>query len=304
MRPLSRREFFRTSAVFTLGAIVAACSKKAPTIKKSTLADVIRGHQQTLQMNTAGFEVLSNKPDRLVFNLIDPTNGNAITTPQVDLWIAKDQQSQAIGPLTASYKDEGLPKAKGFYDAPVTMPSDGTWLVVCRATRTGKTEPDFGAAQFQVGVQNAMPKQGDHAISVPSPTFGDHRGVSPICTRKPACSMHAISLDTALKNGKPTVLIIATPQFCQSALCGPEVDVVMDVSKDFRHKVNFVHIEVYKNDKPNTIQRQVLSPAAAAWRLEAEPDIYYIGPDGVIAARAVGPADESEVRAGVTNLLS
>jgi len=305
MKPLSRREFFRASALVALGAVAAACSKKKISTGKAptTLAQLTKGHPQTLQMNTAGFEVLSGKPDRLVFNLIDPSNGSAVTTPTAKIWIAKDQQSPALGPLVATYKDEGLPADKGFYEVPITIASDGTWLAVAEVVRAGSSAADFTGAQFQVGVQNAMPKTGAKAVAVPTPTYSDHRGVNPICTAKPICSMHALSLDAALKNAKPTVLIIATPQFCQSALCGPEVDVVQSVAKEFAGRVNYVHVEVYRDDKPDTIQRAILSPAAAQWHLDQEPVIYYIDTAGVIKSRTIGPADKSEVRVATNTLL-
>jgi len=300
MKRLSRREFFRTTGFVALGAFAAACAKKVKITPGTTLASITSGHQQTLQMNTAGFEILSGRPDRFVFNLIDPTNGSAITTPQAQMWIAVDQKSAATGPLTATYRADGLPADKGFYETPVTIPTDGTWLAVVEAQRNGRT--DFGAGQFQVGRQTAMPKPGDHAVIVPTPTYKDHRGVNPICTANPQCSMHAISLDDALKNGKPTVLIISTPKFCTSALCGPETEVVQSVSKGFAGHINFIHVEVYKDAKATTIQRQLTSPAATAWHLDQEPAIYYIDKSGIIQSRTIGPADKAEVQAAATAL--
>ncbi len=305
MKPLSRREFFRTTALVGLGAFAAACSKKVRKITGAqTLAQVTSGHAQTVQMNSAGFEVLSGKPDRLVFNLIDPSSGNAITASTATLWIARDQTSAATGPLTANYRSEGLPADRGFYEVLLTIPSDGTWLAVAEAQRAGKSAPDFGATQFQVGPRSTMPKPGDHARSVPTPTYSDHRGVNPICTAKPQCSMHAISLDLALKSGKPTVLIISTPAFCSSQLCGPETDVVQSVSKGFAGRINFVHVEVYRDNKAATIQQQILSPAAAQWRLDEEPVIYYIDAAGLIKSRTIGPAYTSEVRTAATALVA
>ena len=302
MKRLSRREFFRTTGIVALGTFAAACAKKMKitTTGGKTLSSITSGHQQTVTMNTAGFEILSGTPDRLVFNLIDPANGSAITTPTVQVWIAPDTTSTATGPLTATYRDAGLPAAKGFYEVPLTIPKDGTWLSVVIAQDPSRT--DYGSGQFQVGRQTAMPKPGDHAVKVPTPTVKDHRGVNPICTANPQCGMHTISLDDALKSGKPTVLIIATPKFCTSALCGPETDVVESVSKGFAGKMNFIHVEVYKDDKPTTIQRQLVSPAAAAWHLDQEPVIYYIDKSGIVHARTIGPADKAEVQAAATKL--
>jgi hypothetical protein len=305
MKPLSRRELFRATALVGLGAFAASCAKKVRQVTGAkSLAQITSGHAQSVQMNSGGLEILSGKPDRLVFNLIDPSNGNAITTRTATVWIARDQTSAATGPLTANYRTEGLPPDKGFYEVQLTVPSDGTWLAVAEVQRAGKSSVDFGATQFQVGPHSTMPKPGDQARSVATPTYSDHRGVNPICTAKPQCSMHAISLDVALKSGKPTVLIMATPQFCQSALCGPETDVVQSVSKGFAGRINFIHVEVYKDNKPTTIQQQLLSPGATQWRLDAEPAIYYIDADGLIKSRTIGPADTSEVRTAATALLS
>ena len=304
MRSLSRRQFFRASSLAALGAFAAACTKKiTPNGGAKTLADITKGHSQTVVMNTAGFEVLSGRPDRLVFNIIDPANGSAITVPTVTLWIAKDQHTRATGPLTATYRADGLPTDKGFYETRLTIPSDGTWLGVVKAQRPGRATADYGAAQFQVGIQNQMPKQGQQAVSVQTPTYKDHRGVNPICTASPICPMHAMSLDVALKNGKPTVLILSTPKFCQSQLCGPETQVVGGVSKEFAGRINFVHIEVYRDAKADTIQRQILSPGANAYRLDQEPVTYYIDTTGSIRDRMIGPADRAEVRDAAQSLI-
>src|SRR5258706_5738320 len=127
MKRLSRREFFHTTGIVALGAFAAACTKKMKiTTGGKSLGSIGSGHHQSLDMRTAGFEILSGTPDRLVFNLIDPSNGSATTTPTVQTWIAKDQTSDATGPLTATYRADGLPADKGFYEVQLTIPSDRT----------------------------------------------------------------------------------------------------------------------------------------------------------------------------------
>src|SRR4051812_38313442 len=110
MKPLSRREFFRATALVGLGTFAAACTKKVKKITGAqSLAQITNGHTQSVRMNSAGFEILSGKPDRLVFNLLDPSNGSAVTTSTATVWIARDQTSAATGPLTANYRADGLP---------------------------------------------------------------------------------------------------------------------------------------------------------------------------------------------------
>ena len=114
--------------------------------------------------------------------------------------------------------------------------------------------------------------------------------------------MHALSLDAALKNGKPTVFNIGTPRFCQSQVCGPVVDVIQSVATSMSDRVNFVHAEVFKDDH-DAPAKQILSPTAAAYSLEAEPITYWIRPDGTITERIVGPVDTAEVRDITRTLL-
>jgi hypothetical protein len=304
MGPLSRREFFRASAFAGLAAFVAACAKKVPgSSGGKTIASIIGSRQQKLNLIVSDTETLSGRPDRLVFVLVDPDNGSLITVPSTTVWLARDQRSAVTGPLTAFFHDDGL-GPKGVYETPINMPADGTWLALVEVTREGASTADVAVNQFQVGRTTAMPIPGDRAVAVPTPTTKNHLGVNPICTRKPPCTMHAISLDKALKNGKPTVLIIATPAFCQSRLCGPVTDVVQAVSKEFAGRANFIHVEVYRDDKAATIQSQTLSPAAASWKLSQEPAIYYIGPDGIIKNRMLGPADVSDVMTATAALVS
>ncbi|MCA1831917.1 MAG: hypothetical protein LC750_04120 [Actinobacteria bacterium] len=227
-------------------------------------------------------------------------------TPQqgarVQLWVAKDQTSPAQGPFDAIWHDEGL-GVKGVYVAHLPLPTDGAWLILALARMPGAAQTLIGGTQVAVGRRNNQPKPGEKAISVATPTVSDHRGVNPICTQKPkACSMHDISLDVALKNGKPTVLVLATPAFCESRTCGPVVDIIDGVKKS-NPGVNFVHIEEFKDDK-DAPAKALLAPAAAAWKLEEEPSTYFIGTDGIIVERFIGSADAVEVAEQVRALTA
>ena len=77
---------------------------------------------------------------------------------------------------------------------------------------------------------------------------------------------------------------------------------MQSVSKGFAGHINFIHVEVYKDDKATTIQRQLTSPAATAWHLDQEPAIYYIDKSGIIQSRTIGPADKAEVQVAATAL--
>ena len=160
-----------------------------------------------------------------------------------------------------------------------------------------------GRASFQVIDETPSPKVGDKAISVDSPTTGDALGVDPICTRDPECDMHELSIKDALANDKPSVIIFATPAFCQSRTCGPIVDLVEAQIEDFGDDVNFVHVEVWRNDDDAVGKfGDGNVEAFLDWKLETEPFIFFVDANGTIKDRWVGAVGMKELATAVEDL--
>ena len=140
---------------------------------------------------------------------------------------------------------------------------------------------------------------------VHTPTTADHRDVAPICTREPACPLHAVDLADARTSGKPIALLVATPAYCQVAICGPVLDVLLDGRKQFGNDLVSIHAEVYQSAKqfesdPNNPK---LAPVLEALNLTFEPCLFLIGPDGKIAKRLDTIFDAVELQQELTALV-
>jgi len=192
-----------------------------------------------------------------------------------------------------------------------TEPTDVTDIFVFRHEfdKTGNWDVEVafeggrGKTTFPVMADSPSPGVGDRALATESPTKEDPRGVSPICTRDPVCSMHEMTVADAVRSGKPAVLTFATPQFCTSRTCGPVVDIVEEQAERVGDDVAFVHVEVWRND-----ERAVNSPpdgwapAFAEWKLQTEPWIVFVGSDGVVKDRWIGALGSDELRRAVDDL--
>src|SRR5262249_61406169 len=77
---------------------------------------------------------------------------------------------------------------------------------------------------------------------------------------------------------KPVVITFATPQLCQSRVCGPVVDIVEQVKAAAPKDVAFIHQEIYKDNQINKGVR----PQVAAGRLASEPWTFVIDTNGKI----------------------
>ena len=65
---------------------------------------------------------------------------------------------------------------------------------------------------------------------------------------------------------KPVALLFATPQLCQSRVCGPVVDVGLQLKSTYGTRVEFIHQEVYKDNDPKKGLRAPLKPFNLAHR--------------------------------------
>jgi hypothetical protein len=245
--------------------------------------------------------------NRFTFGLSSPDNQLVQGgTPQ--LWFAKDETGRALGPFRSRFlqmtaydktKDRS-PRSEltGYYVAEVELPTAGNWLAVALIDVNGQRAAGQGAIPVRPRV---VAQPGTKARSGPTPVATTPSALAKICTREPPCPLHYISLDQALRSGKPTVLTFATPLLCSSRMCGPVVDEQMVVfEKIGRSKANFIHVEIYPQRDTNKP-----APLFIEWGFQSEPWLLVIDRAGTIRARlGEGPVVASEIETALQPLLS
>jgi hypothetical protein len=293
MSQMDRRSFFRHAGALSLGAIAWACtkgsSKSSPTPASGSAALSVAPTAQ----------YLAKGDTRQAFALIQ---GERPIAPRDVTATIRASDGKAAIPVDLSRQQVRLGQGGSATGTEVLEIyafrhefTPGIWLIEV------KTGSKTAEAAFQVTPDAPEPKIGDQAPRSESPTMADHRGVEPICTRKPICSMHEMTIAEAIASGKPTVVTFASPKFCQSRTCGPTVDVVESVAKSFRESVNFVHVEVFKDEK-TALTEEGDSPTFAEWKLGTDPIMYFIDASGTIKDHWTGSAGVDELQGAVSAL--
>jgi hypothetical protein len=93
--------------------------------------------------------------------------------------------------------------------------------------------------------------------------------------------------------------VFATPGYCTSRLCGPELELARKLEPKYQGKADFIHVEIYKDP----IKREVM-PTVAEWRLETEPWFFVIDKVGIIRAKFEGPTTIEELDAALQQVVS
>lgn len=295
----SRRAVLRAALATPL---LAACGDdKKPTAQPTpsgpVALDSVGQHAAPgLQIAEAVAEVLPGQ-QRYAFGLIGPDG--PLPGAKVKVYVGQVATAPPAASADATeLEDEGLTD-RGLYAVTLPFPTPGRYLMAIVAeTSAGAFK---GGLAVDVPATSKSPAPGQRATSVRTPTTKDPMGAKPLCSRRPKpCSMHDVSLDVALKSGKPTVVVFAAPAFCQTELCGPDVDILDRVAQRHRGKANFVHVEAYTD--ATTPSDGKLAPALKAYNFTSEPWLYFIDAKGIVSDRISAAYVTSEVEERLAKL--
>jgi hypothetical protein len=297
----------------------AACTRRGPPSPSSatpgSISDLTSGGS-TLSILGTGADAapMSAGKNRFGFALVTLQN-NVVQGGVPRVWAARDPNGKALGPWPAPWHaftaydktHDRSPRSPlpGAFAAEIDLPDVGNWTVA--VTVQNGSERLAGTGILPVTNGPILAGLGTKATSAPTPVATTTSALEAICTRTPVDRMHYISLDKALKNGKPTVVCFSTPLLCESRLCGPVTDEQILVFEKYGpDRANFIHVEEFLPGPDHTPPPATLegrSPAFKAWELQTEPWVFVIDRDRVIRFRSLGPVTAPEIEAALQPLL-
>ena len=173
--------------------------------------------------------------------------------------------------------------ATSVYTTDIDFPSNGEWRVAA-LIKQGDERAATQLPSATVGEFKRVPRVGQKAPLIHTPTPSDVGGdLSKITTRIPPDTQNRVDYADALGK-EPIFLLFATPQFCQSRVCGPVVDVAEQVKDQYDDKAAFIHMEIYNDNDPSKGVR----PQVRSFHLPGEPWLFAIDRHGVIRAEVEG----------------
>lgn len=194
---------------------------------------------------------------------------------------------------------------RGLYTAHVEFDKAGLWELDISVPGKDGARMSVPLA-FEIFDVAHSPMVGHAAVPTKTRTVDDVESLEELTTgslQDP--DLYRISLDRAIENEMPTVVVFASPAFCQNAVCGPQVDVLQELKNAYRTEANFVHVDFY--DNPHEIQgdldRAVISPSVRAWRLPSIEWTFVVDRQGIVTARFEGFATYDEVKTALEQAL-
>jgi hypothetical protein len=188
---------------------------------------------------------------------------------------------------------------QGLYIAQVTFPRAGPWGVEVLA-RSGDGAVESARLRVSAAASSLTPMVGTPAPRSRNLIASDVRELKQIDSSDPPDPrLHQTRIADAIAQGRPQVIVFATPRHCTSRVCGPVVDVVRTLIPTYGDRVVFVHEEIWEGGS-----LQKFSPTVEEWNLRSEPWIFVVDGGGMVRARFEGVTTRRELEAALTLVLA
>ncbi len=271
--------------VLLAAVLLPGCGGKA-TLTPTPTPGITTLNLRALQ----GSSDLAVGANRLVFALLGPT-GAPVKASAAKLSLSYVQDGSPIPQGEAQAVFRQWPAGPGgVFTAQLDFSKAGTWLAQITPI-DGDMKEETARLVLQVEQQSATPSLGAPAPPSQNRTARDVATLDELTSdSNPDTELYALSIAQALEMKRPLVVTFATPAFCTSATCGPQVDVVKELKKAYGNRANFIHVEIFSN--PNEMQGNPsngrVAPAVDEWGLPSEPWTFVIDVQGRIAAKFEG----------------
>lgn len=297
MSPSSRRSFLLGSGA---AALLAACGGDDGEGGAAATTTTSAGPGSAPVLGVA-FDVngvlVSGIEQRAPFLLYEPTGGliRFADAPAELTFEIAPEGGEPLPPVTVARHGEDVDRA--YWPLVTTFESTGLHVV--------RVDVDGAALEQPVNVNRpaevTVPQVDQPLPSAPTPTVADPLGVQTICTQEPPCPLHEVSLADAVAAGRPVAVLVSTPAYCQVAICGPVLELLVGAAPA-HPDVAVVHLEVYPNGEPTA---ESISPVVTSTLgLTYEPALFVADAAGTLTARLDNIYDGAELSAALASAVA
>ena len=290
----------------TSAAPTSATSTTSPTSTTSAPPETLEalwrqpGEDVAIVPGTNDYEPGKN---RVSFLVVDKQS-RLIEEPTAHVWVSRGLNQKPYAETTATLEPIGVPggaeaDAQNIYVTHLDMPKPGKYWILAEPIGGKKIQALGNAVILK---HSAAPEVGERAIPSKNPVLKP--GVAPktVTTAEPPDrELLRTTVAAAMAAHHPFVVTFATPLYCQTRTCGPVVQVVQSVAKDWqKNGVDFIHIEIYKDNDPAKGTNQWVDE----WKLQSEPFTFVVDKNGVIRSRFEGAFSAAELEQAVSKIAT
>ena len=238
--------------------------------------------------------------NRIAFGLTENSIGSLKNYETViySFYLSNNKNTLIHEVVNADYYE--WPQGRGIYVANMNFDKAGSWGITV-STSSQKLNGEITTA-LNVNEKSKTPPLYSKALMSVNKTNSEEYKLNNITSDPdPDPDLYSLTISDAIKMDKPLVVAFASPGYCVTKTCGPQVNVLKSLKMKYKDKINFIHVEVYDNlDKiQGDLKQADISQVVLDWGLPSEPWSFLINSEGIIIGKYEGFISEYELEKNI-----
>jgi len=242
---------------------------------------------------------------RIAFALSDTTGIIHLPTIELRAYPPPPASNDDLQRVTASFAEFPL-GLRGVYLTNLNFDQPGEWHL---ETTIATTDRSTSSIRFPVTITDSTsaPDIGTTAPRSVSRTLDDVASLLDLSSgANPDPALYTTSIDAALDDGRPLVIVFASPGFCTNTLCGPAVEMLSELRARYPNQATYIHVDIYENPqqlRQGDIHLARRTPLLDEWGLNTDEWTFIIDADRRVIHRFESFAPLAELESALLPLI-
>ena len=238
--------------------------------------------------------------NRIVFSIINNEGSESEKSLKVSVENIKTSKSYAFDPVFYNWPN----KTGGFYVLNITFDNTGSYLINIKDL----TDSDFiYIKEINVSDNELTPALGELIPTLDNKIVTQTQDISEITSDPdPDPDFYKFKLSEALNHNKLIIVFFLSPNFCKTATCFPQLDVLKKLKSKYHDKITFIHVEVYENPHliKGNLKNAKISSVLNEWNIKSEPYTFLIDENNYLFRKFQGYVSYEEIENYIVKLTN
>tara|TARA_B100000029_G_scaffold512724_1_gene610178 strand:- start:4143 stop:5048 length:906 start_codon:yes stop_codon:yes gene_type:complete len=210
------------------------------------------------------------------------------------------QNSEKNIKIKSQFKFENFPDSnifpnntsnlQGLYVSTINFSKEGKWNLLVENKNNKPYEFQVNKICKSIGIGETAPKSNTRTLN--------DTPIDKITTDyEPVKDFYKISIDNALLNQKPILILFSSPAFCTSPVCGPQIETMKFIHEKYGDLINIIHVDTYLNvqELKSDFSKRKINPVLKYWGIEEGQWTFLVDSNNLIVSKFENFVSEKEI---------
>jgi len=248
-----------------------------------------------------GADIYSLGKNRIIFSVIEDVDANLNNDYRIEINTVDhntNSESLVIKPNFYTWPN----KNTGFYAFDYVFKIKGEYKINVYEFNN----PKKSQIQTIFVKENQTPVVGEYVPSLDNKIISNELDIFAITSDpEPEINFYTYKFSDALNLHRPIIVFFLSPNFCKTATCFPQLQVLKRLQTQYDDRIIFIHVEVYENPHliKGDLKNSQISTVLDDWNINSEPYTFLINQKKLVS-KFQGYASYEEILKDIKKIIN